>query len=160
MRIIYAQQPLDDLSPPSLFLAGPTPRAHPVTGVRPVDSWRPEAVVILSGFGYDGTLLVPEDDTGGLHGDKVVQLLWETRALTEATAIAFWVPRDLVLLPGFTTNVEFGRWMESRKVVLGFPPGAPKTTTLLFHADRLGIPVAHTLHETLSLAMDLIERRS
>ena len=51
--VIYADQPCE-VAPPSLFLAGPTPRSSEVL------SWRPQALEVLRGLGFPGTVLVPE----------------------------------------------------------------------------------------------------
>ncbi len=56
--------------------------------------------------------------------------MWERTALTEATTISFWIPRKLPELPAFTTNVEFGYWLHSKKVIYGRPDNAQKTKYL------------------------------
>ena len=56
--------------------------------------------------------------------------MWERNALIEATIIVFWVPREIPNMSGFTTNVEFGYWLHSGKVLYGRPNGAPKTKYL------------------------------
>jgi hypothetical protein len=61
------------------------------------------------------------------------QVEWEYECLELSDLIVFWVPRDLKKLPGFTTNVEFGRYIASGKVLYGRPYEAPKTRYL----DRL-----------------------
>ena len=63
------------------------------------------------------------------------------------------MPRDLKMLPGFTSNVEFGEWMKSGKVILGYPEGAPKMRYLHMKANTYDIPVFHTLKETLDCAL-------
>jgi 8-oxo-dGTP pyrophosphatase MutT (NUDIX family) len=101
-------------------------------------------------------VFVPEAAGGGLTGSWQAQVEWEDQRLHEADAIAFWVPRDLATLPGFTTNVEWGRWEGSGKVVLGSPTGAPGTRYLRHYADRHGTPVAGSLPETVAAAVALI----
>ena len=44
-----------------------------------------------------------------------------------AAVILCWIPRQLPLLPGFTTNVEVGEWLHSPKLLAGAPLGAPHT---------------------------------
>jgi hypothetical protein len=87
------------------------------------------------------------------------QVQWETDALTAATCILFWVPRDLSpdasgypRMGALTTNVEFGIWLRSGKVVLGFPPWARKMAYLEWHARREGVPVFHDLREAAEAA--------
>ena len=104
----------------SIFLAGPTPR-----GMAQV-SWRGNACKKLEEYGFDGVVYVPEYSTWKPKADYVDQAMWEREALTEATIIAFWVPRQLPDLSGFTTNVEFGYWLHTGKVVYGRPDNAEK----------------------------------
>src|SRR5262245_14902448 len=133
--IVYAQEPAPSTWDASLFLAGPTPREPTVA------SWRPGAVDVLrelwsaSGRGRP-VVFVPETATGGMDGGWHAQVEWEDRYLNACDVIAFWVPRDLVTLPGFITNVEWGRWEASGKVVLGAPPGSPKNEYLFHYAKR------------------------
>jgi hypothetical protein len=92
MNILFANEPLD-LRPPSLFLAGPTPRRAGTP------SWRPEALSILARLGFAGTVLVPECRDWTARFDYLDQVEWEFAGLEAATVLAFWVPRDLEALP-------------------------------------------------------------
>jgi|SRR5262245_52851859 len=156
--VAYAQEPVPSTWDASVFLAGPTPRDPSVA------SWRPGAVEVLrdlwaaSGQGRL-VVFVPETSTGGLFGGWDAQVEWEDTCLIACDVIAFWVPRDLRTLPGFTTNVEWGRWEASGKVVLGAPPAAPKNRYLFHYARRHGAPTADTLRATMAAALDLIARR-
>ena len=158
MLVVYAQDAAPSTWDASVFLAGPTPREPEVA------SWRPGAVDLLrdlwSGRG-EGRLVVfvPETGEGGMFGGWDAQVEWEDRFLNACDVIAFWVPRDLGTLPGFTTNVEWGRWEASGKVVLGAPPGAPKNRYLFHYARRHGAPTANTLRATMVAALDLLQRR-
>ncbi len=136
----------------SIFLAGPTPReAH-------VESWRPSAIQILEQYGFNQTVLVPEPFVS--NGDYTTQIEWEDAALNAAGVIAFWIPRELNGMPGFTTNVEFGTWMRSGKVVLGSPVGAPKMAYLNYYADQYGIPRKASIEATMLAAIDLLKARA
>lgn len=141
MECIYAYEDLRSGPSPSLFLAGPSPRSSKVP------SWRPKAVDLMKS--YAGSLLLPEPRNGLFNPD--MQVPWEWAAMDWATNILFWVPRDLVMLPGFTTNVEFGYWASKGpgKCLLAYPEGAPKMDYLHRLADRHGIPVLHDLQEAL-----------
>ena len=145
MHILYARQPLVGIRTPSLFLAGPTPRSQEIA------SWRKDALILLRNEGFSGTVFVPEDPSG--IWDEYVQyseqVEWEDASLRAATCILFWIPRDLNTLPAYTTNIEFGQWMDSGKIVLGFPAYAPKMKYFLHYAEKLGIPLAHTLEATI-----------
>ncbi len=108
----------------SIFLAGPTPRGENVV------SWRSEACQILEQIGFDGIVYVPEYSTWKPKEDYVDQAMWERIALTNATVILFWIPRKLPDMAAFTTNVEFGYWLHSGKVIYGRPNDAAKVKYL------------------------------
>ncbi len=135
----------------SLFLAGPSPRTAST-----LPSWRPRALDRLRAVGFDGAVFVPEPPPGRpWPSDTSASTQWELEALAFADVIAFWVPRDLTQMPGFTTNVEFGAWVGSRKVVLGHPPDAPLTSYLDVLAERVDRQApAPTLDATLAAAME------
>jgi len=132
----------------TIFLAGPTPRSEDVK------SWRPAAIKALQSVGYDGVVLVPE------FRDKVVPsydgvVEWETKMLQESEIILFWVPRDLETMPAFTTNVEFGLWLSSGKMVYGRPDSAIKNRYLDFHYKRVyQCDPETTLEKTVLKAVD------
>ena len=104
----------------SIFLAGPTPRGENVI------SWRTNACEFLEENGFDGVVYAPEYSTWKPKGDYVDQAQWERDALLNASVIAFWIPRELPDMPAFTTNVEFGYWLHTGKVLYGRPDNAKK----------------------------------
>ncbi len=104
-----------------IFLAGPTPRRGDVP------SWRPDALNVLEGFGFQGTVYVPEHDTKLMPNyDYLEQVEWEYTCLEQAGVICFWVPRKSPDMPAFTTNVEFGRYVGSGRAYYGRPEWAEK----------------------------------
>ena len=137
----------------SIFLAGPTPREEKVA------SWRVDAVKKLEELGFDGVVFVPEYSTWVPKTNYVDQTNWEREALTEATVILFWIPRSLPDMPGFSTNVEFGYWLHSKKVIYGRPDGAPKTKYLdwLYKTDYNEEPF-NDLDKLLEYAVEIINR--
>lgn len=137
----------------SIFLAGPTPREEKVA------SWRVDAVKKLEELGFDGVVFVPEYSTWVPKTNYVDQANWEREALTEATIILFWIPRSLPDMPGFSTNVEFGYWLHSKKVIYGRPDGAPKTKYLdwLYKTDYNEEPF-NDLDKLLEYAVEIINR--
>src|SRR4051794_18478490 len=144
MQVVYARQDYANAGRPGLFLAGPTPRSPEVL------SWRPEALRLLDQLLFPGAVFVPEDaGTGGLSASYEEQIGWEWACLERADAIAFWVPRELKTLPGFVTNIEFGLYCRSGKVLLGYPPTAPKMRDLARLAGACNIPVFHDLPDLL-----------
>lgn len=104
----------------SIFLAGPTPRGENV------ESWRTMACQIIEQYGFDGIVYVPEYSSWKPKADYVDQAQWERDALANSSVIAFWIPRFLPDMPAFTTNVEFGYWLHTGKVLYGRPDGAKK----------------------------------
>lgn len=119
MKINYSDQEVIK-GEKSIFLAGPTPRGEGAI------TWRTEACKKLEEYGFDGVVYVPEYSTWKQKEDYVDQAMWEREALTEATVILFWIPRHLPDMPAFTTNVEFGYWLHTNKVVYGRPDNAEK----------------------------------
>jgi len=153
MEVYYALQDLESAKEkPSIFLAGPTPRDK-----KNVPTWRPEALMTLCRLGFEGAVFVPENSTWAAHDQYDEQIEWEWTGLDMATIVAFWVPRDIATMPAFTTNVEFGMKAQSKKVVLGYPPNAPKMRYLHRLADRYGITVVHTMEDTLKEAIRLCQ---
>ncbi|HKX28216.1 MAG TPA: nucleoside 2-deoxyribosyltransferase domain-containing protein [Blastocatellia bacterium] len=151
MKSLYSdQEPVFD--PPSIFLAGPTPRTAEVV------SWRIAALQILRQCGFSGSVLIPERHDWVSSFDYLDQVEWEFACLEAATVIVFWIPRDLLSLPGFTTNVEFGRYVSSGRCVYGRPDSAPKNRYLdwLYH-KLTGEHPCGTLDETLRTAVKLAQ---
>lgn len=152
MNIVFAGQLIDFMTP-SIFLAGPTPRS------RDVASWRPEAIELLRGLRFDGTVLVPERRDGSVKFDYLDQVEWEYTGLEGCSVISFWIPRDTTTLPGFTTNVEFGRYVGSGRCVYGRPDGARHTRYLDWLYEKItGKSPEVTLKATLKVAVAATER--
>lgn len=108
----------------SIFLAGPTPRDENTI------SWRIDVCDRLEKLGFDGVVYNPEYSSWKPKSSYIDQAEWEREALTEATVILFWIPRDLKDMPAFTTNVEFGYWLHTGKVIYGRPDDSVKNKYL------------------------------
>jgi calcineurin-like phosphoesterase family protein len=136
----------------SIFLAGPTPMPE---FLRLKKSWRHDAVQLLEKYFFDGDVFIPEPSNGENPEDWTYskQVDWEVKMLAKATVILFWIPRDLMALPGFTTNIEFGEWMKSGKIIVGAPDGAPKVRYIQERCNRLKIPVFNTLEACVDNAI-------
>ena len=134
----------------SIFLAGPTPRGENV------ESWRTKACNIIEQLGFDGIVYVPEYSTWKSKADYVDQAQWERDALSNALVIAFWIPRTLPNMPAFTTNVEFGYWIHTGKVLYGRPDDAKKIKYLdwLYKTDTNNEPFS-SLEELLNGSIEL-----
>ncbi|WP_433195054.1 nucleoside 2-deoxyribosyltransferase domain-containing protein [Nocardia sp. CA-107356] len=154
VTVIWARE--DIPAGPSIFLAGPTPRDAETP------SWRPEAIELIEAtWRGPGPLLVlaPESAGGLRESDYDDQVDWEVAGLESASAILFWIPRDVQRLPGFTTNVEFGLYANSGRAVLGCPPDCPnpeRNRYLIHTAHRFGLPVVETLSDTVTSAIALV----
>ncbi|MFD0269592.1 nucleoside 2-deoxyribosyltransferase domain-containing protein [Streptomyces sp. NPDC127106] len=142
---------------PSVFLAGPTPDKS-----APVPSWRPDAAEALAAQWTGAqplTVLSPESRHGQRADRYETQVDWETDARAAATAILFWIPRDLKSMPAMTTNVEFGLDVSTGRAVLGCPPDCPnpeRNRYLIYVARRHGVPVCTTLSATATAALALV----
>ena len=125
MKIYYSDEPLKlEKDTYSIFLAGPTPRSLNVP------SWRDEALKILHLLDYQFRVIVPERKIRVENIDYDTQVEWENYGTENCSKIVFWIPRRLDSMPGFTTNVEFGRYVESGKIIYGRPDNAEKTRYL------------------------------
>lgn len=120
MQIVYAQEEAPKSYSKSIFLVGPTPRD------KNVPSWRPQMIENLRRAGYDGVVFSPEPRDGKWCGGYDHQVEWESKHLEMADLILAWVPRKSPDMPAFTTNVEFGEWCRSGKLLYGRPDWAEK----------------------------------
>ncbi|MEG2310748.1 MAG: nucleoside 2-deoxyribosyltransferase domain-containing protein [Clostridia bacterium] len=102
----------------SIFLAGPIPREKGST------NWRMDAIKLFEKYKYDGLLYIPQDEAGLIVDGDQDETKWELKALAIAKKIMFWVPREFPAMLGLTTNVEFGMWIQSKKVIYGRPDNA------------------------------------
>ncbi|MBP6942741.1 MAG: nucleoside 2-deoxyribosyltransferase domain-containing protein [Candidatus Buchananbacteria bacterium] len=147
MRVLYVGDHSADPKEKSIFLAGPSPREAGDL------HWRPEAIAILERLKFKGQVFVPLTVRGGWHKDGSVQIEWELAHLKAATVIGFWIPRKVMSMPAFTTNVEFGMYVESGKIVLGFPPGAERMEYLRYVARMNDVPICSKLKETMTVCV-------
>lgn len=146
MQIVYAPNLPPESYTKSIFLAGPSPRQPDQP------NWRPEALRILDRLGYDGVVYVPIPESGDWSHGYDSQVEWEVRNLNRADQIVFWVPRS-EQLPGLTTNVEYGRYFDSGRAVLGFPDTANGMRYLAHIGQRESVPQFSSLEETLAEAV-------
>lgn len=159
MELVHTFEPMPTRVVRSIFLAGPTPRTAEAR------SWRPEALAALERHRFSGTVFVPEMRAGPFDEARYDECVaWEDEALRRADCICFWVPRDLTpdvdgkpRFAGLTTNVEFGRWERSGKVVFGALRSAEANRYLWNYAKRHGLPRAGTLDHTVQAALVMVE---
>lgn len=150
MKIIYSQQPIPTRITKSIFLAGCTPRD------KETPSWRKNALTFLENLGFDGTVFVPEfeGDVISENLDYSAQIEWEEKCLNISDVIVFWIDRNLTTMLGLTSNIEYGKWMDSGKVMLGYPETAEKMRYLEYYAEKLFIPSFRTMQSLLISAVD------
>jgi hypothetical protein len=70
--------------------------------------------------------------------------------------VLFWIPQDLRIMPGFTTNVESGHDVTTGRVVLGCQPLCPvpeRDRYLITLAQYYGVPVAEMLVGTVAAGL-------
>lgn len=132
----------------SIFLAGPTPRNKDTI------SWRTISCEIVEKYGFDGILYIPEYSSWKPKESYIDQAMWEREALMSATVIAFWIPRSIPNMIGLTTNVEFGYYLHTGKVLYGRPDNAEKIKYLdwLYELDY-GKKPYNTLEDLLKNAI-------
>lgn len=152
MQVVYYNEEMPYKFSKSIFLCGPTLRSG-----QEGESWRKDALQILSDIGFDGVIFIPENRNGRLeeefdHNDTVN---WEQKHLDLADVILAWIPRTEEL-PGYTTNIEFGAYKDSGRIVLGWPEDALKMRYIEHCADQLNIPIHHSLTETIETALEII----
>lgn len=61
--------------------------------------------------------------------------------MENADIVLFWIPRNLKILPGFTTNIEFGYWYgkDYKKIKMGFPLDAENMDYIHKKCEDVGI---------------------
>lgn len=152
MHTIFAKEDIQKKGDRTIFLAGPTPRQIVKR------QWRQEAFSYLQSQNFDGTVISPiNQDFSPITDEQYTagHIEWEYHAMSQSDVIVFWVPRDLKIYPAFTTNIEWGMWLSSGKVVLGYPKDTPGMTHMTHYAKKLYIPLAYTLEKTLDNACQM-----
>lgn len=161
MRKSYTLDKMVEESTDSIFLAGPSYRIEE-GDTDPVHHWRDEALELLEEEGFESVVYVPEWPDNKKPEDWTYsrQVDWERKAMSLSRIILFWIPRELLALPGFTTNVEFGEWLNSGKIVVGAPPDALKVRYIKERCKRSGIPWAESLPDCVDNALTMIKELS
>lgn len=163
MHVVYTGEEMPYKFTKSIFLAGPSLRPGQE---KEMESWRKDALEILRDKGFDGVVFCPEHrgfkfPSADFNYDKQVE--WEEKYLNIADCIVFWVPRDLsideegaIKLGALTTNIEWGSWCDTGKVVFGAPEGAEKVDYMKYYSDKYNVPMGDTLTETLDNAIEMV----
>lgn len=148
LNVIYAGEEMPKQITKSIFLAGPTPRSNDIK------SWRNEAIELLKRNNYDGTVFIPEPRNGNKYPNYINQIEWEQQMLDACDCILFWIDRQYS--EGLTTNIEWGKYQSSAKVVVGFPDNAESVRYIQYECDKLGIKVNNTLEDTIKDAISFV----
>jgi hypothetical protein len=165
MKVIYTGEDMPNTITKSLFMAGGSKRP----GQEDMTSWRSEALFLLNAKGFDGTVFCPEPKDGKFNKDFNYnnQIEWEEEGLTKSNCILFWFARDLSLgkdgrvkLGCLISNIEWGVWCNSGKVVLGAPDNADKMGYIKYYAKKYNVPTSNSLSGTIDNALIMIDGRS
>lgn len=144
MKLVFSDQELPTEVEKTIFLAGPSPRYYEGS-VIDTNTWRHKAVDLLASQGYDGHVFIPLPKFAFAAGtasknaiDYLSQVEWEKKALDRADVLFFYVDRQEDN-QGLTTNIEFGKYVNSGRMVYCRPHDAVKVRYLdytLINADR------------------------
>jgi len=155
IQICYAQNNIPTLYTKSIFLAGPTLRTN--LQDRQKNSWRIKALEYLKELNYDGVVFVPEDFNKEFdHNALTQQIEWEQKALAKADCILMYLERTENNM-GLTSNIEFGMYSKSGKIVCGFTDQAIKNNYIKHEVERYQIPFANNLKELCKLAIEQVK---
>ncbi|HOP65970.1 MAG TPA: nucleoside 2-deoxyribosyltransferase domain-containing protein [Bacilli bacterium] len=152
MELNYSDKDVIISDKKSIFLAGPTPRDEETV------SWRLEAIDYLKKQNFNGVVYIPENELVRKK-DYVDQAEWERKALSNASIILFWVPRELEKMPAFTTNVEFGYWLAKtpQKIIYGRPNNARKVKYLdWLYQKESKLEIFDSLEKAISYSLEII----
>src|SRR3989304_1979968 len=152
MKVIYAGEEFNNPEF-SVFLAGPTPRDVSVK------SWRPEFIKALKLKGFKGSVFAPENRILGSLYDFEKQIAWEVKGLNKASLIIYWIPRNLETMPAFTTNIEFGEFMHSGKIAVGFPPESVNNRYIGKRCEMHKIPLFQTVESLASYVLEQEQKK-
>ncbi len=138
-----------------VFLAGPSVRPKN----RTVDTylWRTDVSNLLIHKSKDIDIVIANPEVDAKFDDWTLsrQIDWEVKYLNLAKVIIFWIPRDSGN-PAFTTNIEFGEWMHSNKIVVGAPKDAERMDYIKDRCTKLGIPFSNTIEQTVDNAIKML----
>ena len=149
MKVYYSNEKIKK-GQKSIFLAGTT--AKDVN-----NDWRNKVVEMLESKGVDGVVYNPDYTNLENKNSYEDQLKWELKGISEATAVLFWIERDMPERPGLTTNVEFGYWLHSGRVVYGRPDSSEKCLYLdMLYKLKTGKTPCKTLESLVNNVLDFL----
>jgi len=147
-----------------IFLAGPSLRPE-----QKGTSWRPDAIQRIKQLKINPTIYVPEfkpilvpnyrQGEAPENWTYEKQVEWEVKCLFLAQTILFWIPRSFET-PGFTTNIEFGEWLHSDKIVIGWPKHADRMDYIAHRCKMRGMYIHHNLNTLCEEAVEHNRKRN
>lgn len=135
-----------------IFLAGPCPREHFE------NDWRIEAIDLFKKYNFSGDIANPTND----HYDNNLfnQTNWEVETLYKSSLIFCWIPRDIKNKHyALTTNIEFGEFLDSNKIIVGFPDDSDNNDYLRIRCEMYGIKVYNNLDDMVKEAVKRFNKK-
>ena len=115
MKVVYTLEKIPDNFTNSIFLAGPVYN----TGLE--KSWRDIVIYTLKQLNYTGVVFIPEMRDGGRCDYTLEIHEWENRCIACSDFILMNLYKNIEKgIYGLTSNIEFGRYINSKKLVLNF----------------------------------------
>lgn len=139
----------------TIFLAGPIERIVDGQAAR-LPRWRDAALKFLDQRPEKLVVYNPQWDSRPAGWTYEAQVKWELSAMAHAWVRLFWVARELPLLPGFTTNIEWGKWWDNEHTVSGAPPAAQHTKYMQTLHKLIGKPWYISLQQCCDIAVGLL----
>jgi hypothetical protein len=124
-------------------------------------NWRTEALRLIKESCDKNSLsvnvFVPLPESGSVISYDH-QIDWEEDFITRADVKLFWIPRDMEILLGLTTNFEFGEFYRDHNTIYGRPDTAAKIAYLdhKFKKHRPEEKIYTTLEGLVNRAMETV----
>lgn len=143
MELVFSDDKFPSVVNKSIFLAGPSPR-YALGDKVDLNTWRHKAVQLLQERWYDGIVYIPLPRSaffGETYVDQngyVKEIEWDLKAFNRADVIFIYLDRQADN-QGLVTNVEFGRYFDSGRMVYCRPKSAVFVRyldTLMMSKDR------------------------
>ena len=162
MKLVFSDEQLPTEVTKTIFLAGPSPRYYEGSKIL-IDTWRHRAIDILALLGYDGHVFIPLPKFAFYPGtasknaiDYLNQVEWEHNAMNRADVLFFYVDRKEDN-QGLTTNIEFGKYVNSGRMVYCRPHDALKVRYMDNMIIGMDKPFFIDMKEGLKSCIDRIE---
>lgn len=162
MQLVFSGEAAPTNYSKSIFLAGPIDNTSKGNLI-PRD-WRKDVIELLEQKGYDGVVFIPiskafwEETYAPIdfvYSEAVVE--WECMMMDRADILLFWVNRDKEAdRYGLTTNVEFGRYLNTGRIVYGHTKESFSVFNLDTIAAKNNIKVHNELPELVDTALSVI----